>query len=191
MGIERIYENLPELETERLRLRRISMRDAEDMYAYASNDEVAQYVTWETHRSIEDSKRFIQYILAQYAKHDIAPWGIELKENGRLIGTVDFVWWRPEHQSAEIGYVLAREYWGRGIMTEAASALLKLGFGEMDLIRVQARCFEDNIGSQRVMEKIGMRYEGTLRKAMKVKDRHWNLKVFSILKEEYERASDL
>ena len=109
MGIERIYASLPELETDRLRLRRISMRDAEDMYAYASNDEVAQYVTWETHRSIEDSKRFIQYILAQYAKHDIAPWGIELKENRRLIGTVDFVWWRPEHQSAEIGYVLARE----------------------------------------------------------------------------------
>ena len=75
MEIEQIFANLPVLETERLRLRRISMQDAEQMYAYASDDEVAKYVTWETHRSISDSKKFIQFILVQYAKHDIAPWG--------------------------------------------------------------------------------------------------------------------
>lgn len=188
MEIEQIFANLPVLETERLRLRRISMQDAEQMYAYASDDEVAKYVTWETHRSIQDSKKFIQFILVQYAKHDIAPWGIELKESGRLVGTVDFVWWKPEQQSAEIGYVLARDCWGQGLMTEAASALLKLGFGEMDLVRIQARCIEGNIGSQRVMEKIGMSYEGTLRKGIKIKGQHWDLKLYSILKEEFESA---
>ena len=72
MEIEQVYGSLPVLETERLRLRRVSMQDADQMYAYASDDEVAKYVTWETHRSIDDSKRFIQFILAQYAKHDIA-----------------------------------------------------------------------------------------------------------------------
>ena len=72
MEIEQIYANLPVLETERLRLRRISMQDADQMYAYASDDEVAKYVTWETHCSINDSKKFIQFILVQYAKHDIA-----------------------------------------------------------------------------------------------------------------------
>ena len=99
----------------------------------------------------------------------ILPVGIELKESGRLVGTVDFVWWKPEQQTAEIGYVLARDCWGQGIMTEAASALLKLGFGRMELVRVQARCLVENIGSQRVMEKIGMSYEGTVRKGIKVK----------------------
>lgn len=95
MEIEQIYGNLPVLETERLRLRRVSMQDANEMYVYASDDEVTKHVTWETHRSVNDSKRFIQFILAQYAKHDIAPWGIELKESGRMVGTVDFVWWKP------------------------------------------------------------------------------------------------
>lgn len=186
MEIEQIYGSLPVLETDRLRLRRVSMQDADQMYAYASDDEVAKYVTWETHRSIDDSKRFIQFILAQYAKHDIAPWGIELKESGRLVGTVDFVWWKPEQQAAEIGYVLARDCWGQGIMTEAASALLKLGFGRMELVRVQARCLVENIGSQRVMEKIGMSYEGTVRKGIKVKGQHWDLKLYSILKDEFD-----
>lgn len=188
MEIEQIYGNLPVLETERLRLRRVSMQDANEMYAYASDDEVTKHVTWETHRSVNDSKRFIQFILAQYAKHDIAPWGIELKESGRMVGTVDFVWWKPGHQSAEIGYVLARECWGQGLMTEAASALLKLGFAQMELVRIQARCIVENIGSQRVMEKIGMSYEGTLRKGIKLKGQHWDLKLYSILKEDFESA---
>ncbi|ANA83357.1 GCN5-related N-acetyltransferase [Paenibacillus vortex V453] len=189
MEIEQIYGNLPVLETERLRLRRVSMQDANEMYVYASDDEVTKHVTWETHRSVNDSKRFIQFILAQYAKHDIAPWGIELKESGRMVGTVDFVWWKPGHQSAEIGYVLARDCWGQGLMTEAATALLKLGFGQMELVRIQARCITENIGSQRVMEKIGMSYEGTLRKGIKIKGQHWDLKLFSILKEDYESAN--
>lgn len=189
MEIEQIYGNLPVLETERLRLRRVSMQDANEMYVYASDDEVTKHVTWETHRSVNDSKRFIQFILAQYAKHDIAPWGIELKESGRMVGTVDFVWWKPGHQSAEIGYVLARDCWGQGLMTEAATALLKLGFGQMELVRIQARCITENIGSQRVMEKIGMSYEGTLKKGIKIKGQHWDLKLFSILKEDYESAN--
>ncbi|KOR76299.1 GNAT family N-acetyltransferase [Paenibacillus solani] len=186
MEIAQIYAKLPTLETERLRLRRVSMQDADQMFAYASDDEVARYVTWETHSSIDDSKNFIQFILFQYAKHDIAPWAIELKENGRMVGTVDFVWWKPEQQIAEIGYVLARECWGQGLMTEAAAALLKLAFGEMELERIQARCFSENIGSQRVMEKIGMSYEGTLRKGIKIKGRHWDIKMYSILKEEFQ-----
>lgn len=186
MEIAQIYAKLPTLETERLRLRRVSMQDADQMFAYASDDEVARYVTWDTHSSIDDSKNFIQFILYQYAKDDIAPWAIELKENGRMVGTVDFVWWKPDQQIAEIGYVLARECWGQGIMTEAAAALLKLGFGGMELDRIQARCFSENIGSQRVMEKIGMSYEGTLRKGIKIKGRHWDIKMYSILKEEFQ-----
>ncbi|MGG3284347.1 GNAT family N-acetyltransferase [Paenibacillus solani] len=186
MEIAQIYAKLPTLETERLRLRRVSMQDADQMFAYASDNEVARYVTWETHSSIDDSKNFIQFILFQYAKHDIAPWAIELKESGRMVGTVDFVWWKPEQQIAEIGYVLARECWGQGLMTEAAAALLELGFGRMELERIQARCFSENIGSQRVMEKIGMSYEGTLRKGIKIKGRHWDIKMYSILKEEFQ-----
>lgn len=67
--------------------------------------------------------------------------------------------------------------------------MLKLGFGQMELVRIQARCITENIGSQRVMEKIGMSYEGTLRKGIKIKGQHWDLKLFSILKEDYESAN--
>ncbi len=183
--IEQIYGDLPILETERLLLRKITPADAEDMFEYGSNEEVAQYVTWDTHRKLSDTQTFIDYVLNQYSNKKVAPWGIELKGTGRLIGTIDFVWWQPNHRSAEIGYVVAPEYWGKGICTEAAKAIIKFGFEQMELIRIQARCFVDNTGSARVMEKAGMSFEGINRKAMFIKGRHRDLKVYSILQEEF------
>ncbi|MCM3360089.1 GNAT family protein [Psychrobacillus sp. MER TA 171] len=185
MEIQTIYGDLPQLETERLILRKITLGDAEDMYTYGSNPEVSKYVTWDQHNTIEDTKEFIHFILKQYEKKDIAPWGIEYKETGQFIGTIDFVQWQIKHDSAEIGYVLSPDYWGQGLTTEAAEALIHFGFNHMDLIRIQARCFVENVGSSRVMEKVGMSYEGTMRKGMKVKGKHVDLKIYSILKEDF------
>ncbi|MCT2536044.1 GNAT family N-acetyltransferase [Aquibacillus koreensis] len=185
MEIADIYGSLPTLETERLILRKVTLQDVEDMYQYGSNPEVSKYVTWDTHQSLSDSKGFIEFIINQYEDMKIAPWGIEYKANSKFIGTVDFVWWEPKQQTAEIGYVIAKECWGKGLTTEAAKALIKFGFQKMDLVRIQARCSSENIGSQRVMEKAGMTYEGTMRKAMLIKGEHRNLKLYSILREEY------
>ncbi|SFB07395.1 MULTISPECIES: GNAT family N-acetyltransferase [unclassified Bacillus (in: firmicutes)] len=182
MKVEEIYADLPTLETERLILRKLTMDDLEDMFAYASKDEVTKYVTWETHQTLEDTKRFLEFALNQYEQQKVAPWGMEEKETGKIIGTIDFVWWHPQHHSAEIGYVLNPSYWGKGITTEAARAIIDFGFKNMDLVRIQARCFVENIGSERVMEKTGMEYEGILRKAMFVKGVHHDLKMYSIIK---------
>ena len=185
MEIEEIYGGLPVLETKRLILRKLTNEDLEDMYEYASNEQVTKYVTWATHRNLEDTKRFLDFALKQYESKSVAPWGIEYKENGRLIGTVDFVSWQPKHNSAELGYVLSQPYWGKGITTEATKKLIQFGFDHMDLVRIQARCFVENIGSERVMEKVGMTFEGTLRKAMFAKGKHQDLKMYSILKEDF------
>ncbi|MFC7679290.1 GNAT family N-acetyltransferase [Paenibacillus sp. GCM10028914] len=186
MEIEEIYGEPPRFETERLILRKVTMQDAEDMFAYASNDDVSRYVPWETHRTIEDSRGFISFIEQRYDNKAVSPWGIEYKENGRMIGTIDFVLWQPMHQVAELGYVLGKDYWGKGLMSEAAGELLRFGFAKMDLVRIQARCIAENIGSQRVMEKIGMTFEGIQRKGMKNKGIHCDIKTYAILKEDYE-----
>ncbi|MGG3738918.1 GNAT family N-acetyltransferase [Aeribacillus pallidus] len=182
MDIEKIYGNLPTLETERLLLRKITLDDVEAMFSYASNDEVTKYVTWDTHRSLADTKQYIDFVLSQYENKQIAPWGIESKETKEFIGTIDFVWWQPAHQKAEIGYVISDKYWGKGIATEASKKLIQFGFEEMDLVRIQAICFVENTASARVMEKVGMTFEGILRKAMFVKGKHRDLKMYSIIK---------
>ena len=134
------------------------------MYYYGSNEEVSKYVTWETHKTLSDTKEFIEFVLTQYENKEIAPWGIEYKEKGKFIGTIDFVSWQLKHNVAEIGYVISQDYWGKGITTEAANEVIKFGFNNMDLVRIQAKCFVENRGSERVMEKTGMSFEGIIRK---------------------------
>lgn len=185
MKMEDIYNNLPLIETERLKLRKLTLDDAEDMHLYGSNKEVTKHVFWDTHQSLSDTEAFIQYALDQYKNKQIAPWGIEHKQDKKLIGTIDFVCWLPEHRIAEIGYVIAPDYWGRGIATEAANAVIEFGFTKMNLIRIEAKCFKENIASARVMEKAGMTLEGIIQKGIFAKNKHWDLKLYSILRDEF------
>ena len=185
MEIKTIFGNLPTLETERLILRKITLEDVEDMFSYGSNEEVSKYVTWDTHKTISDTKEFVDFVLTRYENNQVSPWGIEYKENGKLIGTIDFISWQVKHNSAEIGYVISQDYWGKAITTEAAHEVITFGFDHMDLVRIQARCLVENIGSSRVMEKAGMSYEGVIRKAAFIKGQHRDLKIYSILREEF------
>ncbi|MDO6448413.1 GNAT family protein [Oceanobacillus profundus] len=183
---EDTYSDLPKIETERLILRKITKPDVPDMYAYCSDPEVTRFVTWNPHQSLADTEAFVEFILNNYKKKSLAPWGMEYKKTGKIIGTVDLASWNPTHQSAEIAYCIHQDYWGCGLTTEAAKSVIAFGFSNMDLIRIQARCFVANIGSERVMEKLGMTFEGIVRKGMLVKGKHEDLKLYSILKEEFE-----
>lgn len=183
--------NLPTIETERLLLRKITLEDAQDMFQYGSDAEVSRHVTWDAHQTLEDTKEFIQIVLTKYENGDLAPWGIVLKETNQLIGTIDFVSWQTNHKTAEIGYVISKIYWGQGITTEASKAILNYGFTKMDLVRIQARCFVENVGSEGVMKKLRMKYEGTVRKAMFAKGKHRDLKVYAVLKEDFKVKNNL
>ena len=189
MMIDEVFRDLPTLETERMILRKLRMEDVPDVYAYASVPEVAEHVAWDTHTSIDDSKTFVSSVIEQYNNGLVSTWGIVEKQSGRVIGTCGFVYWNIDHARSEIGYAIGREYWGKGMMTEAARAMLEFGFRRMELNRIEARCEVPNIGSARVMEKIGMSYEGLLREQMFVKGRYRDLKMYSILRREWEGES--
>lgn len=184
MKTDEISFDIPVLETERLILRKLTLDDLEDMYEYGSDDRVSEYVSWNNHRSLSDTKSFLVHIIEQYENREFIFWGIELKENNKLIGTINFVSLNSKHKVGELGYILSRQYWGKGIMTEAVKEVIKFGFKEMGLARIQAKCFVENIGSEQVMKKVGMTYEGTIRKGMLVKGKHHDLKMYSILVDE-------
>jgi len=181
------FGQLPELETERLRLRKLTLDDAQDMFQYASDPQVTQFTTWDTHKSVEDSIDFITLVLQEYDNADSGwTWAIELKENGKLIGTIGITWSHPEHRRAEIGYAIGRPHWGKGLTTEAAREVIRYGFERMGLNRIEARCVPENVASARVMEKAGMTYEGILREQMFVKGKYDDLKMYSMLKREFD-----
>lgn len=185
MLVEDIFKDIPVLETSRTILRPIKKKDIQDIFAYCSDEQVAKYTTWNAHQTMEDTERFVDFVLDKYHKHELSPWGIQDKRTGRIIGTCDFVSWSTNHYKAEIGYALSREYWGQGYMTECAKQLIDFGFKRMELERIEARCIVDNIGSSRVMEKSGMQFEGVLRRHIFAKGEFHDLKIYSIIKEEY------
>lgn len=186
MHIEDVFGDLPTLETERLRLRKLKRADAQDVFAYASDAFVAATTTWAPHDSLEQSRQFIERVLRFYRSGDVAPWGVELKAEQRIIGTCGFGSWDLRHHRAEVGYALARPYWGQGYTTEAVRSVVAFGFRHMQLTRIQAMCLPENIASARVMEKAGMQYEGLLRQYIYIKGAACDLKMYAILREEFE-----
>lgn len=184
-----LFSRLPELSTQRLLLRKMTMADAQDIYEYSSDPEVSRHVLWEAHRTLHDSRAYLRYILRQYRNGDPSSWGIVLKSTNRLIGTIGYMWWNQENHSAEVGYSLARSQWNRGLMTEALWAVLRFGFEEMRLHRIEAQHEVDNPASGRVMEKCGMHLEGTLRGRLYNKGRYVDVALYAILAEEWRIAA--
>ncbi len=185
-----IPESILTLETDRLLLRKMSMADAADVFAYASDPEVSKYTSWSTHQAIADSQQFLESVIAKYEAGQPMDWGIEHKGDRKLIGTCGFASWDCTHARAEIGYVLSRQYWGQGYMTEAVKAVISFGFHVMMLNRIQATCMVDNLASARVMQKAGMNYEGTLREYAFFKDRYCDLKFYATIKPKTDLSFD-
>ena len=183
----RLFAQMPETETPRLRLRKLRMRDAGELYEWMSDAEVARYVLWEAHRSPRDTRSYLRYIRQMYRRGWPSSWGIELKESGRLIGTIGMMSWFPDHRSAEVGYSLGRAWWQRGYAAEALEAVLRLLFERAELNRVEAMCDVRNRRSARVMEKCGMTREGLLRQRVINKGETIDVLMYSILRAEYGR----
>lgn len=185
--IAEVLRDLPEIRTERLILRQMRLDDAEHMFEYAGKDFFTKHLLWDTHKSIEDSRTFLQATVNAYKKGTCADFGFELKENGKFIGSGGFMTIDSYNLSAEIGYVISDKYWNMGLATEAGSALLDFAFNTLGLHRVHARCFEGNDASEKVQQKLGMKYEGMMRDSIFKNGKFCNIKMQSILKQEWEQ----
>ena len=155
---------MKELETQRLKLRYITEGDTEQIFTcWASDPEVARYLTWSAHRSIEDTKEIMNYWLEEYKKPDRYRYGIELKSDKTLIGMIDVVGF---HNGAPVvGYCSGRDYWGNGYMTEALGAVVKELFdNRFDTIVIEA--VADNIASNKVILKNGFKLVAERKEAL-------------------------
>lgn len=179
------FDRMPVLETERLVLRKVDLRDAQAMFEYSRDPQVAKHVLWDAHTSVSDTKGYLRYMMRKYRCGEPSSWGIELKETGKIIGTIGYMWYQPENSSCEVGYSLARAQWNKGIMTEALSAVLDYTFYELRFNRVEAQHEVDNGASGAVMRKCGMVKEGTLRQRLYNKGKYVDVDLYSVLRQDY------
>ena len=184
MVAENIFTNLPSLQTERLILRKITLDDTEDMYAFCRDVQVFEFLGGRPHANIEETKNFIKAISEKYERKEAIFWGLFHKKQSRLIGDCGFIHWRREQKRGELDYLLSREYWNRGLMTEAAIEIIRFGFERMELDRIEAICELANVTSARVMEKAGMQFEGVLRNYIQHDGKPLDMKMYSIIRKD-------
>ncbi len=155
------------IETDRLILRRYKIEDADAMYKnWASDSEVTKFLTWQPHPSVDVSRSIIEDWLKEYSDEKYYQWAIVLKDNGNEpIGGISVVHMNEDISMVHIGYCLGRAWWRRGIMSEALKAVTDFMFDTVEVNRVEARHDPRNPNSGKVMQKCGMKYEGTLRSA--------------------------
>jgi ribosomal-protein-alanine N-acetyltransferase len=184
----KMFGNIPGLSTKRLKLRKIYETDLEELFVICSSPIVSEQMTWGTHTEKETTKSFIDYLICQYEIGESADWGIEF--NNKLVGMCSFINWSEVDHSAELGYFIGHDYWRMGIAKEAVTELIRYAFKTVELNRIEACCNDSNIASEKVMQSVGMIYEGTLREDRIIKGIIRNTKVYSILRKEFSRFKE-
>jgi ribosomal-protein-alanine N-acetyltransferase len=175
-----------ELETERLVLRRFVIGDAECMFKnWANDDEVTKYLTWESHKNINSSRKVLEEWIEGYSQKTCYQWAIVLKEINEPIGRINVDKYSDGIKTIHFGYCIGKRWWNMGITSEAVNAIMKFFFEEVGANRMESHYDPNNENSGKVMKKCGMKYEGHIRQA------DWNNQgivdyvICGILAEEY------
>lgn len=159
------------LETPRLMLRPCRMEDLEVFHRYCANPQVGPNAGWKPHETLEESRKILEDWVKGSEQEGI--WAIEEKNLGQMVGSIGLHMdgLRPGVPNCRMmGYALAQEQWGKGLMTEAAQALLRYAFDTLGLALVTINHYAYNARSRRVIEKCGFTYEGTLRQGVGLYD---------------------
>jgi len=175
------------LDTNRLVLRKINTEDACQAYEnFYSEPEVNRFISWNSHKNVDETKELFNNWIQEYNKEDIYRWIIEVKDTQEVIGTIEVVNILNKHEICEIGINIGKPWWGKGYASESIKRVCEYLLNEVKIRLIEGKCREENIGSSKAMQKAGFIYEGTLRKRRIDKnDGHIdNLMIYSITKEE-------
>lgn len=168
------------LETERLFLRPVKMKDAADVFEYTSDEETTRFL-YEPHTELQQAEKMIGNY---FMKEPLGKYALVVKETGKMIGAIEFridSW----NKSGDLGFTMNRHFWGNGYMTEAGKAILHMAFTILQLERVHAAHDVKNPMSGNVLLRLGMTREGTLRKSEMIRGTLADSAYYSILKDEY------
>lgn len=173
-----IFLNTRTMYTNRLILREFTLQDDQEVLAYGSDELTLKYLIWEGITDIDGARRVISNY---YVKPGI--FAIALKENNRCIGCIDLRL-VPQYEKASFGYILNREYWNQGYMSEALFQIINFSFDDLGLNRIEATYYIGNEGSGKVMKKCGMLEEGIGRQEVKIKGIFHDVVHMGLIKEE-------
>lgn len=178
------FSTFPEIETARLKLRCLAENDAASIYAVRSDFEVTKYNSGAAYTDISQAVGLISRSIDGFQNKRSLYWALLLKESGEVVGQLGYNCWDQENHSADVGFDLRRDYWGKGIMKEALGAIISFGLQNMGLNRIGAQVSTYNDNCVHLLESLGFKHEGTMREQYYENGEYHDLKLYAILKKE-------
>jgi [ribosomal protein S5]-alanine N-acetyltransferase len=182
------FNPFPLLETPRITLRQLTYDDLDVTFRILADPEVVRYMGRAPYGSMEEARDRINKVVTGVEAGSTIRWGFVLRESGELIGSGGFHRWNAEHRWAEIGYELAPAHWGKGLVPEALTSMIRFGFDRMELHRVEANIDPANSASRRVLEKLGFVREGLQRENWFYNGKYTDTGHYGLLLADFNRA---
>ena len=171
----------PTLKTKRLDLVEIQQSHLADIYLLFSDKKVTEYYNLLPLENEQEGQKLLEWFKNRFKDGLGIRWGIALKGETNLIGTIGFNNFTKKHR-ANIGYDLQSSFWNRGYMTEALSTVIDFGFNELDINRIEAEVMQGNVISEKLLEKLNFKREGVLRQWMLWNEQYYDMIMYSLLR---------
>ena len=178
------FETFPVLHTPRLDLIEITQDHLPDLFELFTDKRVTEYYDVIPLNELPDAQKILDMLNKRYKDKTGIRWGIALKGHKKIIGNLGFNNFTRGHRSV-IGYSLMYDYWNKGLITEATREIIKYGFEELEVNRIEAEVMPGNIASEKVLEKLGFRHEGLLRQWMDWDGKHSDMNMYALLKNDF------
>jgi len=185
------FIDFPKLSTDRLILRQITYKDIDVLYdIYKREDVMIYFGIFPVKKKDQIENMIRQYEISFHQKNSIR-WGLFLKETEELIGSCGFHNWNKGFSRAEIGYELHPNYWNKGLMSEALREILRFGYYEMALNRIEALVYPENKNSNNLLEKLGFKNEGMLKEYAYFRNKYQDLNIYSLLRKDFFKEDNV
>lgn len=171
----------PILCTERLDLIEINQKHLTDLFKLFNDENVTEFYNIKTLTEEKDAQKYLDWFQSRFHDKLGIRWGIALKGKTEIIGTIGFNNYTKDHR-ASIGYDLQKDYWNNGYITEALKAVIKYGFEKLEINRIEAEVMPGNIYSEKALNRLGFKKEGLLRDWMLWNEKHYNMIMYSLLR---------
>jgi RimJ/RimL family protein N-acetyltransferase len=179
------FTTYPILETARLQMRKLSRFDAQAIFELRSDYQVTKYNIGDAYTNIEQARDLIRNIQSEYVERKTIRWGITVKPHDTVVGMIGFNYWDRNDHRAAIGFDLRQDHWRKNIMTEAVSEVIRFGFQNMGLNRIEADASIYNVGSITLLQHMGFMQEGIQREQYYEGGNYHDLVLFALLKCEW------
>ncbi len=179
------FNPFPIIATERLVLRQIINEDETNLFLMRSNANIMRYIPRPLPKTIADVKPLLQTFKEGVSKGESITWGITLKPDDKIIGTIGFVRMSKENHRAEVGYLLNEDYHGTGIMLEALKVISHYGFETLQLHSIEAHVRPENIASRKLLEKTGFIQEAHFIENFFYNDQFEDTVVYALLEKSF------